>query len=101
MVQAPADVAFLTRNVHAPYRDDHGRSETLPYPDYICVVPLFHAAERTVSTGAVLDADNQFGLGKGRQGKRKVKAQVKKNRRAAIMVDLVQTLLANWIGYGA
>jgi hypothetical protein len=49
-----------------------GQSKTLTYPDYICVVPLLHAAERAVSTGAVLNADNQFGVGKRSQGKRKV-----------------------------
>jgi hypothetical protein len=63
-----------------------GQSKTLTYPDYICVVPLLHAAERAVSTGAVLNADNQFGVGKGSQGKRKVKAQVKKNTSIATMI---------------
>ena len=39
--------------------------ETLPYPDYICVVPFLHATERAVCTGAVLESENQFGVGKG------------------------------------
>ena len=34
------------------------QSKTLPYPDYICVVPLLHATERAVCTGAVLNAEN-------------------------------------------
>ena len=35
--------------------------------------------------------------GSGRQGKRKVEAQVEEKVGAAIMLDLMQALLANWI----
>ena len=82
-------------NGHAAYPGLSWHSKTLPYPDYICVVPLLHATERAVSTGAVLNAENQFGVGKTCQSKRKVKAQVKKNIGTAMMVDLMQALLAN------
>ena len=48
----------LPRNRHAACPGLSRQSETLPYPDYICVVPLLHATERAVCTGAVLDAEN-------------------------------------------
>ena len=49
----------------------------------------------------MLDAKNQFGVGRMSQSKRKVKAQVKKDPGAALMDDLMLGFLTYWIRYGA
>src|SRR6186997_2735535 len=40
-------------------------SKTLPNSNRARVVPLLHATERAVCTGAVLESENQFGVGTG------------------------------------
>ena len=73
----------------------------MSYADDVRVVPFFHGTQRSIGTGAMLDAKNQFGVGRMSQSKRKVKAQVKKDPGAALMDDLMLGFLTYWIRYGA
>jgi len=65
----------------------------MSYADYVRVVPFFQGTQRSIGTGAMLDAKNQFGVGRICQSKRKVEAQVKKNLGAALMDKLMLSLL--------
>ena len=63
-----------------PERDIEGAdapnrlSEALSYSDNVRVVAFLHAAQGSISAGAVLDAKHQFGVRQCSEGKRQIEA---------------------------
>ena len=72
-------------------------SKAVTYADDVGVVALLQATQRAIATRTVVNAYYQFRVRRICQGECKIKAQVEKHLRAALMIELVQRFLTYWI----
>ena len=71
--------------------------KAVTYADNVGVIALLQATQRAIATRTVVKAYYQFCVWRICQGECKIKAQIEKHLRAALMIELMQGFLTYWI----